>query len=73
MIEVIINSKILNSNIIFNNKRHILLIKNIDLNELSYNELKIIYNKLTDYAPSRYLIKKDLLPILREKQLDIIL
>ena len=69
------------NNIIFDNTEEILLPINVDLSDLSYAQLLKIYNKIgkgdRNYQVNgihyKYLSKKDLLPLFREKKLEIIL
>ena len=63
--------KELSNNIIFNNTKEISLPKEILLIDLSYKQIINIYNRLTHNK--FYLVKNDLLPIIREYKLKSII
>ena len=64
--------KELPSGIIFKNINYFVFNKNINLDKLTYKEFINIYKKLT-HKDTIYLCKEDLLPLMRKKQLELIL
>ena len=69
--DIYLRCKELPKGIIFNNKGYVLINKDVKLNKLSYKDLLSLFNKLSDNKS--YLVKKDLLSLLREKRLKSIL